>query len=88
MQIADFLMVNSQEPDIPLIVRTHVQGCHMVALGNLASKVLTTMGMDHFKLPHPSPKNRKLNNKEFIASELKKCYSYLKERECALSVET
>jgi len=57
-----------------------------VALGNNASRAL--YGIPHFKLPHPSPKNRKLNDKEFIASELQKCYSYLKERECALSVET
>jgi uracil-DNA glycosylase len=80
MQILDFIAVNSQELDVPFIVRAHVQGYLMVALGNNASKVLTIMGLDHFKLPHPSPKNRKLNDKGFIASELQKCYSYLKER--------
>lgn len=87
MQIADFVTVNSQELDVPFIVRTHVLGYHIVALGNNASEVLTAMGLDHFKLPHPSPKNRKLNDKEFIASELQKCYSYLKERQCVSSAK-
>ena len=54
-------------------------GDAIVALGNVASKRLTKAGIPHFKLPHPSPRNRKLNNQEYIDAELAKCYLYLKE---------
>jgi|SRR5665213_3555344 len=74
-------MINSEALDVPTIVKYHVARYEIVALGNKASEVLTRMGLDHFTLPHPSPKNRKLNNKEFIADELKKCYIWLKVRE-------
>lgn len=80
MQIREFKAINSEELDCPLLVKYYVAGFAIVALGNKASQVLTKMGLDHFKLPHPSPKNRKLNDQEFIASELQKCYYYLKER--------
>lgn len=52
----------------------------VVALGNNASKRLSKMNIQHFKLPHPSPRNRKLNDKEYIDSELAKCYLYIKEQ--------
>ncbi len=50
----------------------------MIALGNNASKALNMLGIPHFKLPHPSGRNRKLHNKEWINSELKKCAEWLK----------
>ena len=51
-----------------------------VALGNNASERLSDMDIEHFKLPHPSPRNRKLNDQKFIDSELEKCYRYIKDR--------
>lgn len=51
-----------------------------VALGNEAEKVLKDQKLTYFKLPHPSGRNRLLNDKSFIDSELKKCYDYLKGR--------
>lgn len=56
----------------------HGYGALVVALGNNASKRLCKINIAHFKLPHPSPRNRKLNDHNFIASELEKCYYYLK----------
>ena len=50
----------------------------VVALGNKASARLTKMGIEHFKLPHPSGRNRKLNDPNFIDSELEKCNNYIK----------
>lgn len=50
----------------------------VVALGNKASDRLTKMGIEHFKLPHPSGRNRKLNDPKFIDSELEKCNNYIK----------
>lgn len=49
-----------------------------IALGNEAAKVLDEHKLSYFKLPHPSGRNRKLNDPKFIDSELSKCYSYLK----------
>lgn len=53
-------------------------GFSVVALGNRASKRLTTWGIEHFKLPHPSGLNRKLNNKAFTRNELLKAHYYVR----------
>lgn len=57
---------------------TWVAGYEVVALGNNASSRLTKAGITHFKLPHPSPKNRQLNKANFIKKELIKAKQYLK----------
>jgi len=60
------------------IARLHNQyGYTVVALGNKASERLNEVNVPHFKLPHPSPKNFKLNDKEYINLELKKCAEYI-----------
>lgn len=46
-----------------------------IALGNNASKWLGNTS--HFKLPHPSGKNRQINNKTFIANKLAECKRYI-----------
>jgi hypothetical protein len=51
----------------------------ILALGNFVSNVLTKLGIDHFKLPHPSPRNRKFNDPLFEDKILKLCYNYLYE---------
>lgn len=64
-----------------LLLRLEVSynlGDAIVALGNVASKRLTKRGIPHFKLPHPSPRNRLNNDQKFIDGELKKCKTYLK----------
>lgn len=50
----------------------------VIALGGLASTALNKIGVDHFKLPHPSPRNRLLNDKTFEKKILKDCKEYLK----------
>jgi len=37
----------------------------IVSLGGFADKVLTRLGVDHYPLPHPSPRNRQWNDREF-----------------------
>lgn len=47
----------------------------VVALGNNASKALKSL--EHFKLPHPSGLNRKLNDKKYEKQQLKLCKAFL-----------
>ena len=49
----------------------------VIALGGFVSRTLNTIGVDHFKLPHPSPRNRQLNDKQFETHIISKCKDYL-----------
>jgi hypothetical protein len=49
----------------------------VIALGNFSSMTLSKLGIKHFKMPHPSPRNRKLNDKEYEKNMLKECKNYL-----------
>jgi len=49
----------------------------VVALGSLVSQILTAMGVQHFKMPHPSPRNRLLNDKDYEANILNRLKEYL-----------
>lgn len=49
----------------------------VVALGNFADEALTKAGIAHFKLPHPSPLNRQINDDRFINKILDECRDYL-----------
>lgn len=50
----------------------------VIALGNFASDALKKLGIEHFKLPHPSPRNLQINDKEFIQSRLDECKNFFK----------
>jgi hypothetical protein len=52
-------------------------GAKIVALGNNASKRLAKIGIEHFKLPHPSPLNRANNDKKYVLEQLKQCKCYI-----------
>jgi hypothetical protein len=49
----------------------------VIALGEASSKRLDKIGLKHFKMPHPSGLNRKLNNKEYELQMLKQCKEYI-----------
>jgi len=49
----------------------------VIALGNFVSDVLKRAGVEHFKLPHPSPRNRMLNDPEKISVILSECSKYV-----------
>lgn len=57
---------------------TYVQNYdRVVALGNIASTSLSRINIKHFKLPHPSPRNRLLNDKMYERKVLNDCGKYL-----------
>jgi uracil-DNA glycosylase len=49
----------------------------IIALGNISAKVLTAAGLPYFKLPHPSGRNRKLNDKKWLEKELENAREYI-----------
>lgn len=73
------IFINSHEDSLLDAIENHVAaGNVIVACGNNASSRLAKRGIEHFKLPHPSGRNRKLNDRNFIDSELEKCKTYLR----------
>lgn len=50
---------------------------HVVALGNFPSEVLNKLGVEHHQLPHPSPRNRMINDVDLINHRLMECKRYL-----------
>lgn len=49
----------------------------IIALGVVSSKALTLLQLPHYKMPHPSGLNRKLNNKSFLKNKIDELKSYI-----------
>lgn len=49
----------------------------IIALGNDVSQYFTKRGVEHFPAPHPSPLNRKFNDKDFEPAVINSLHSYL-----------
>jgi uracil-DNA glycosylase len=43
----------------------------IVALGKTATKALTLLGVDFYEMPHPSGRNRKLNDPKYVEEKVK-----------------
>lgn len=52
----------------------------IVSLGKAASTALTLLRVEHFAMPHPSGRNRQLNNKLFINLKLEQLRLYLSDQ--------
>ena len=50
----------------------------VIALGGYVSKTLNTLGIEHYTLPHPSPRNRMMNDQNKVNEILKDCKEWLK----------
>ena len=73
-----YVCVNSfSEGDTHKIQALKNDGFKVIALGNKASNRLSALKIQHYKLPHPSGLNRKLNDKQYMALELLGCMNYL-----------
>lgn len=48
-----------------------------IALGAEASKMLARCKYEHFRLPHPSGRNRQLNDNDFVDKKLTECRDWL-----------
>ncbi len=71
-----YLLINSTDYDFHLLTNLFLNlDAPIVALGNNASKRLSKA--PHFKLPHPSGRNRQINDKIFISNKLKECKKYI-----------
>lgn len=68
-----------EDVDIEL-VKTYADGySKIIALGPFVSKTLNRAHIEHFTLPHPSPLNRQLNDREYELMRLEECKKYLEE---------
>lgn len=71
-----YRIFNTSEEGASIWTLWHIDdGDILIALGNNASKWIGEH--KHFKLPHPSGRNRQINDKEFIANKLAKCREYI-----------
>lgn len=71
-----YILVNRTDSDFYLMANLfYAVNCPIVTLGNNASKALGKAS--HFKLPHPSGRNRQINDKAFILAKLEECKKYL-----------
>lgn len=86
LEVKHFSFINVfGEPHVPMLSK--VKGKPLVeattgyknvlALGEFVSLALNRLNVEHFKLPHPSPLNRALNDKEYEKQVLEQCKDYL-----------
>lgn len=76
--LTQYRLVNRTDVDFDMIVFVHYMQSKgpIVALGNNASEHLKHY--PHFKLPHPSGRNRLLNNKSYIDNNIAECKAFIK----------
>jgi len=69
--------VKQSDLDLDNLSRAVYKVDKVVALGNFASEALHRVGKTHFKLPHPSPLNRQINDPHYIENCLNNCRQFL-----------
>lgn len=49
----------------------------IISFGEKAHKALSKLKVPHFEMPHPSGRNRKINDKKFLTERLQECKMYV-----------
>ena len=78
MNVFDYVLINSEAGDIEKLIEYDLENYIFVALGAKAASVLDVLEISYFALPHPSPRNRVLNDRPLVASKLKDCKRYIR----------
>lgn len=80
---ADFYYcVNSSPDELTDIGTLYNDGFKVIALGTTASKRLSDIGIPHYEMPHPSGRNLKLNDTEYLSICLDNAKSYVRINIC------
>jgi hypothetical protein len=57
----------------------------IVALGKTAAKALTLLGKKHYEMPHPSGRNRLLNDADFVKEKISGLENYISRPDTEIS---
>jgi len=79
LENSKIVMINRVDPRFHiLVIQATLDHYKIIALGTEAKKALEHLGVaNFFCLPHPSGRNRKLNNKKFVAELLQQCKRWI-----------
>ena len=79
----DYILINSNtEYNLEKIAALSKEN-KIVALGKKAGDRLAKIEVAHFKMPHPSPLNRILNDESKVNEFLEMCREYINETRCS-----
>lgn len=70
-------VAKKEDVDSELLLTVSHEYDKIITLGNFASDALKRLNIKHFKLPHPSPRNRMLNDKNFEKLILTRCKEFI-----------
>lgn len=73
-------VVSIRDVDAKALIEASRSYSKIIALGGIASDALKRCRIVHFRLPHPSPRNRLLNDPAYKFSVLRDCRNYLYEQ--------
>lgn len=68
-----------KDADFDLIQECVTPSTKVIALGSFAGACLDRINISYFRLPHPSPRNRQMNDKEYVQNVLNACKEYINE---------
>jgi hypothetical protein len=73
-----YICLNSDTiEELTKIRKLYDNGFKIIALGVSASKRLDPLAIEHTTLPHPSGRNRRLNNKFHLIEKLERAHQYV-----------
>lgn len=73
------LTTAEMKAELPRLKNDLAGATRIVALGKTAMRALSLLGVDFYEMPHPSGRNRLLNDKEYAARKIKELVHYCNE---------